>query len=109
MHWEQGTEVVAVRLPDGQRLLVEAVSFDRVTEAARGVRELDQAWNEVADIVRAAGQSVVDAFEKLRPDRVAVEFGVKLAVESGRLTALLVKGTADASLKVTLEWSGATE
>jgi hypothetical protein len=40
----------------------------------------------------------------VRPDRGTVEFGIDVGVESGALTALVVKGTGTATLKVTLEW-----
>jgi len=34
-----------------------------------------------------------------------VEFGLEVALESGQLTAVLVKGSAKANLKITLEWA----
>ena len=35
--------------------------------------------------------------------------GVQVGIESGKLTALLVKGTGNANLKITLEWGEITE
>ncbi|MEU8982603.1 CU044_2847 family protein [Streptomyces sp. NPDC048309] len=54
-----------------------------------------------------AGQ-LNQAFHQAAPQRATVEFGCQLAVESGKLTALIVKGSAAANLKVTLEWSRPT-
>lgn len=34
-----------------------------------------------------------------------MEFGLEVALESGQLTAVLVKGSAKANLKITLEWA----
>jgi hypothetical protein len=45
------------------------------------------------------------AIEKLTPNKATVEFGIEVAVESGKLTSLLVKGSGTANLKITLEWT----
>ena len=42
------------------------------------------------------------------PTRASVEFGVEVAVDAGKLTALLVNGNTTGSLKVTLEWESRT-
>jgi|FaiFalDrversion2_1042247.scaffolds.fasta_scaffold23098_2 hypothetical protein len=109
MATEPGTEIVSVRLGGNARLLVEAVSFDRrAGEAAeRGLRPLDQDWDDVVRLLQQAGQALSESLQAIKPARATVEFGIQLAVESGKLTALLVKGTGSASLKVTLEWAGA--
>ncbi|MFF9193818.1 CU044_2847 family protein [Streptomyces sp. NPDC014779] len=56
-----------------------------------------------AALASFAGQ-VGDALHRAAPDRATVEFGCQLGLQGGRLTALVVQGTADASLRVTLEW-----
>ncbi|WP_051844817.1 CU044_2847 family protein [Streptomyces globisporus] len=50
-----------------------------------------------------AGQ-IGEALHQAAPDRATVEFGCQLGLEAGRLTALVVQGSANASLRVTLEW-----
>ncbi|MEU2117566.1 CU044_2847 family protein [Streptomyces sp. NPDC016459] len=50
-----------------------------------------------------AGQ-IGDALHRAAPDRATVEFGCQLGLDAGRLTALVVQGSANASLRVTLEW-----
>jgi len=62
-------------------------SFDRIRDALEGV-----------------ASEVVTALARVKPQRATVEFGIDIAVESGQLTALLVKGTGTTTLKVTLEW-----
>ena len=66
---------------DAQRIL----SFEGVRQALEGV----------------AGE-VALALERVKPKKASVEFGIEVALESGRLTALLVKGSGTANLKVTL-------
>jgi hypothetical protein len=43
--------------------------------------------------------------EKVKPSKTTVELGIQLAVQNGKLTGLIVEGKAEASLKVTFEWS----
>ncbi|MFI1716886.1 CU044_2847 family protein [Streptomyces sp. NPDC053513] len=50
-----------------------------------------------------AGQ-IGAALHQAAPDRATVEFGCQLGLDAGRLTALVVQGSANASLRVTLEW-----
>jgi hypothetical protein len=40
-----------------------------------------------------------------RKIRDTTEFGVEFGYESGQLTALIVKGTGKANLKITMEWT----
>lgn len=53
----------------------------------------DQAFQEIA-------------IQKARPKKVTVtvKFGMELAIESGQLTAVIVKGSGKANLEITLEW-----
>ncbi|MFI5610685.1 CU044_2847 family protein [Amycolatopsis sp. NPDC051903] len=66
------------------------------------------AFGEFTDHLTSLTQSVTEAvtsgLTKVKPSKVAVEFGCEVGLESGKLTAILVKGTAKANLKVTLEW-----
>lgn len=51
-----------------------------------------------------AGQ-LGQALHQAAPDRATVEFGCELGVDSGGLTALIVRGSGRANLRVTLEWN----
>jgi len=42
--------------------------------------------------------------KEIKPRSGSLEFGVQVAVQSGKLTALIVQGTATANLKITLQW-----
>ncbi|MER7539314.1 CU044_2847 family protein [Streptomyces sp. NPDC097704] len=50
-----------------------------------------------------AGQ-IGQALHQAAPDHATVEFGCQLGLDAGKLTALVVQGTANASVRVTLEW-----
>ena len=52
---------------------------------------------------------VVTAVQKVAPTKASVEFGIEVAVEPGKVTALWVKGSGKANLKITLEWADSAE
>ena len=58
----------------------------------------------LADSIEAVTQSMNAVLQRVEPKRASVEFGIDVGVESSGLTALLVKGSGTATLKITLEW-----
>jgi len=62
----------------------------------------------VRDTIEAVASQVAEVWKKVKPDEASVEFGLSIAVKSGKLTGLLVDGAGAASLKVTLTWKSPT-
>ena len=72
------------------------VSFD-VTKAL--------AIDNIQGAIHGIAQTVLDGLRAVAPDKAAVEFGLEIGLESGQLTALWVKGSGKANLKITMEWN----
>jgi hypothetical protein len=67
--------------------MADVMSFDGVRHALEAITsELARIW------------------EQVKPAEASVELGVKLTTKSGKLTALIVEGGGEATLKVTLKW-----
>ena len=98
---EPRQEIVPVQLANGVRMHVEATVLRGEEEVAFKVLS----FKEVTDTIESIAASVIAAMERVKPKKAGVEFGLEIAVEAGQLTALLVKGTGKANLKITLEWS----
>ncbi len=62
-------------------------------------------FEDFSESFEALTRNLRAAIDKIAPKKAVIEFGVEVGVESGKLTALLVKGSGKANLKVTLEWS----
>jgi hypothetical protein len=62
-------------------------------------------FDEFSASLEALASNLRDAIAKIAPKKAVIEFGVEASIDSGKLTALLVKGSGKANLKVTLEWS----
>jgi Trypsin-co-occurring domain 1 len=91
------------RLADGTIVMLEVAqvaSTDEV-EVSSSVPNLEPIWDTVSTIANTIGAKLSQAKAK----KAVVEFGIEFAAESGGLTALLVKGTGKANVKITLEWS----
>jgi hypothetical protein len=86
---------------DGTTISVVALDYGGAEDVS-ALGHLD--FSEVTDAIRAVAYSVKAAIDAIAPERASVEFGVQVAVKSGRLTGLLVEGSGQASLKVTLGW-----
>jgi NTP-dependent ternary system trypsin peptidase co-occuring protein len=100
MSFEQDqAQYIPVELANGRTIKIEVshtgledvgfntFSFKQVSEALEGIVE-----------------SLKNTLDKVKPDKATVKFGVEMAVESGGLTAMIVKGTGKGNLEITLEW-----
>jgi hypothetical protein len=97
---------VPVKLPNKTHIRVEAtpvkrsgdsdVSFESVKEAL--------AIDNMQGAIEGIAQTVLSGLRTVAPHKASVEFGLEIGLESGKLTALWVKGSGKANLKITMEW-----
>ena len=59
---------------------------------------------EIGDTIEGIIQAVAAPIRKAQPKKATVKFGLELAMESGELTTIIVKGSGKANLEITLEW-----
>jgi hypothetical protein len=97
---EPKTQLVTVSLPNGQSAQIEASVIDSLEGPGFEPRKCDGVIGGIEGIALA----VQAALAKVKPARTSVELGLEIGLEAGQLTALLVKGSGKANLKVTLHW-----
>lgn len=95
---------VTAKLPSGVAVRVEAAADSADGMTSVGLRDYD--LGNALDSVGEIGALVVEKLKAARPSKTTVELKLGFAVEAGKLTALWVGGKGEASLTVTLEWSG---
>ncbi len=96
---EPRSETVPVQLPNGAIVKVE------VSKSGREDVSFDpKQFQPVADAIEGVVQMIAAPIQKVRPKKATVKFGMELAIESGQLTAIIVKGSGKANLEITLEW-----
>jgi hypothetical protein len=101
---ETRTEIIKTELANGTILHIQATALG-------GEEEVGFVWpsfKEITDAIEGIAESVVTTLQKVKPKKASVEFGLEVALESGQLTALLVKGSGTSNLKITLEWGEAS-
>ncbi len=97
---EPTTRTVPVTLPNGQLVQVEVT----VPETLEAVAFQAKSFDGVIGAIEGIAMAVQQALAKVKPKKATVELGLEVGVEAGQLTALLVKGTGKANLKVSLTW-----
>jgi Trypsin-co-occurring domain 1 len=97
---EQRTDIVKVRLASNQVIHVEAEVIGGDQEIAGAI----PAFEGVTEAIEGIAKALAGTLSRVSPTKAAVEFGLAIALESGKLTALFVKGGGNASVKITLEW-----
>ena len=97
---EPTTRLVPVTLPNGHPLQVEATTVETLEGAGFQAKSFDGVIGAIEGIAMA----VQSALTKVKPTKATVEVGLEVGVEAGQLTALLVKGSGKANLKITLTW-----
>lgn len=94
------TEIVRAKLANGGIVQIEA----RHAGGDQDVSDAVLAFEGVTGSIESVCADLLAVFQRVKPKKASVEFGVEVGVESGKLTALLVKGSGKANLKVTLSW-----
>lgn len=93
-------ELIPVKLANGVEMRVAATVLGGEEDVALKLLSFE----EITDTLEGIVGSLNAALQKIKPKKASVEFGLEVAVESGKLTALLVKGSGTATLNITLEW-----
>ena len=101
---DPNTEIVTLKLQDGTAIKVEATSAGGWEDTADFEKVLPM--DDLLKTIESLSQALSDTLTRVKPDKASVEFGIQIGVEAGALSALLVKGTGSANLKIGLEWGG---
>lgn len=96
---ESRGDTVPVQLPNGAIVKVEVSSTGR-EDVGFDVKQ----FQPVADAIEGFVQMIAAPIQKVQPKKASVKFGMELAIESGQLTAVIVKGSGKGNLEILLEW-----
>jgi len=73
-------------------------------EEVDDLAQVERKFSEIKDLISTCCNSIFDGIENIvvKPDKFAVEFGIKLAGEAG--VPMLTKVSGEANFKVSIEW-----
>jgi hypothetical protein len=96
-------DFVKYQLEDGSEVFFETAEASLVSERGGGADVVDagKLGNRLSDIAAAADEVSKGLRERLAPEEIELEFGVKVSGEVGWFFA---KGSGEASMNVTLTW-----
>lgn len=96
------SNTISLALPNGAKVSIKEASGPKIRE--QDVTFATRSFSKISEIIEGIGDSLHQAKQTLKPNKMEVEFGLEIAVESGELTALLVKGGGTSHLTVKFEW-----
>ena len=96
-------KIIPVELSDGTIIKVEATALgeQQVSFQTRPFREF---ISSLKIIVKEIANPLREITQAVQPDKMSITLGVDVSIESGQLTALIVKGGGSANLGITMEW-----
>ncbi|MGJ5632434.1 CU044_2847 family protein [Nostoc sp. CALU 1950] len=97
------TKIISFELSDGKIIKVEVTPIGE-QPVSDETRVFKQATEIIKSIAEDVAGSLKDISETVKPDKFSVKLGLQIGVESGQLTALIVKGTGTANLEIAMEW-----
>lgn len=98
---EANTTIIKAKLADGKTIRIETSQIHGEEKVA--AKDFD--FQQVSETVSSIVDNLKATLDKAKAKKASIEFGLEIGVESGQLTALIVKGSGRANLKITLEWS----
>ena len=96
-------KIIPLRLSDGETIKVEVTQIGE-QQVSSETRIFKKATGIIKSVANDVAETLKEVDKTVKPDKFSVTFGLEVAVESGELTALIVKGTGKANLEITMEW-----
>ena len=105
---------IQVKAPDGRHIFIETGEEITIAKPAAGgggrtsgtaadvLDRFRDVGETIADVCKSMHTEVARALDKVRPDELTLEFGVKLAGEAG--IPLLTKSSVEGTFQVTATW-----
>ncbi|NVJ52453.1 MAG: hypothetical protein HWD90_02070 [Campylobacteraceae bacterium] len=93
---------VNIELDDGTIIKMEATDFGGEIDIAD--ENMIMKMEDFNKTIIKIAASTIEPLKETTAKKISLKMGLSLGIESGELTALLVKGTGTANFEVTLEW-----
>jgi len=100
---DPNTRIVQVKMPNANGTIIMEAAIVGEQKVAL---PKEFSFANISATVESIATELQHTFETVKPKKSSVKFGLELGVESGQLTAFLVKGSGKANLEITLEWGG---
>ncbi len=96
------TRNIPVKIDASTSILIETV--DRGGEQDIANKKLEMKFEDFSKSIEKIATSTLEPLKKTEAKKIAIKMGISIGIESGALTAMIVKGTGNANFEVTIEW-----
>lgn len=97
---ENKLESIPVELPNGTIISIEVSRTGREDVSFTALP-----FQQISNVLEGIVEAIAESLQKLEPDKASVKFGLEVVIESGGLSAMIVKGSGKGNLEITLEWN----
>ena len=97
--------LIPLELDDGSEILLDCEGASISTEA----QNMIETARATLQPLQALARQIAETASAAQPDEFTAEFGISFSAETGKLTAVLSKVSANANLKFTLKWKRPAE
>jgi hypothetical protein len=94
------SDLVPIKLDDQSTVLIQVTQSLGPLNFVLETCSLEEVTAPIASLASA----LYTALQATSPQKTAVQFGISIGVESGKLTPILVQGTTDANVIVKINW-----
>lgn len=101
---EMRTKIIPVKISETLTVMVEARSLG----GEQDVSNKFLSFGPVTDAIEAIASQMALTVEKIKPDKITIEFGLEISVKSAQLVTLLVNGEQKGNLKISMAWESKT-
>lgn len=98
-------QLLTVNLPSGMQIDLAAPLAPSEEYASPQKYDLESAL----PAIREFGKELLQTAKEIAPTKVILEFGVAFKAQSGKLTSVILEGSAEGTVKVVLEWEDKCE
>lgn len=93
--------LVKIDLSDGTEIYIQTLNAGIKFGKASGEK---LSFESVFESIKSLSSQLKDLLNNIGPKEAEIEFSIGIKYESSKIMAVLVNGSVDASLKVTLTW-----
>jgi hypothetical protein len=97
---EERKNTIPVKLPNGAIVNIEVAEIGGREDVASSLFSFEIFTN----VIEGVTEAIASTLENVKPTKAIVKFGMEVSIESGTLTAAIVKGSSKGNLEITLEW-----
>ena len=103
-------DIVEIKLDNNTTILAEALVKNSNNGREKIASEIaEKKFSDFSNTVGKIASETLKPLKQINAKKLTVKMGMNIGVESGKLTALLVEGSANANIEITIEWSDETE